>query len=176
MDDPLSAVDAHVGDHIFRHLVLGFLANRTRILVTHNLGLVLPYADYILCVDSESKTMLINGARNEALQQANLVLDRYGREAPEDSNTFLKAIISALEENQIGAIPESKPNTLPSPAPLNAPLQSIQSTTTTNIVSIEQKQSGDVSWQTYWFYISASGGVFVAASLVIGTLWVAFSW
>ena len=40
MDDPLSAVDAHVGKHIFENLIgpNGLLQQRTRILVTHSLG------------------------------------------------------------------------------------------------------------------------------------------
>ena len=40
MDDPLSAVDAHVAKHIFDQLIgpNGWLKGRTRILVTHNLG------------------------------------------------------------------------------------------------------------------------------------------
>ena len=35
LDDVLSAVDAHVGSHIFERCVLGFLASRTRVLVSH---------------------------------------------------------------------------------------------------------------------------------------------
>ena len=35
LDDPLSAVDAHLGDHIFHKLIKGYLSNRTRILVTN---------------------------------------------------------------------------------------------------------------------------------------------
>ncbi|KAI1073683.1 P-loop containing nucleoside triphosphate hydrolase protein [Whalleya microplaca] len=35
MDDPLSAVDAHVGRHIFEHAICGMLKDKTRILVTH---------------------------------------------------------------------------------------------------------------------------------------------
>ena len=40
LDDPLSAVDAHVGKHIFDQLIgpTGLLKDKTRILVTHNLG------------------------------------------------------------------------------------------------------------------------------------------
>ena len=38
MDDPLSAVDAHLGDHIFHNLIKGYLSNRTRILVTNQVG------------------------------------------------------------------------------------------------------------------------------------------
>ena len=49
MDDPLSAVDAHVSKHIFDNLIgpKGYLNDRTRILVTHSLG-VLHKVDRIL--------------------------------------------------------------------------------------------------------------------------------
>ena len=36
LDDVLSAVDAHVGAHIFDQCILGFLTGRTRVLVTHS--------------------------------------------------------------------------------------------------------------------------------------------
>lgn len=37
LDDPLSAVDAHVGRHLFDACICGLLAGSTRILVTHQL-------------------------------------------------------------------------------------------------------------------------------------------
>ncbi|KAJ8870929.1 hypothetical protein PR048_027231 [Dryococelus australis] len=37
MDDPLSAVDAHVGRHLFENCICGFLKDKIRILVTHQL-------------------------------------------------------------------------------------------------------------------------------------------
>ncbi|KAI8617195.1 P-loop containing nucleoside triphosphate hydrolase protein [Chytriomyces sp. MP71] len=37
IDDPLSAVDAHVGAHLFNRCIKGALSNRTRLLVTHQL-------------------------------------------------------------------------------------------------------------------------------------------
>ncbi|XP_021934289.1 multidrug resistance-associated protein 4-like isoform X2 [Zootermopsis nevadensis] len=37
LDDPLSAVDTHVGRHLFDKCISTFLANKTRILVTHQL-------------------------------------------------------------------------------------------------------------------------------------------
>ena len=53
LDDPLSAVDAHVGHHLLANCILaGPLASRTRILVTHNLE-VLPSADLILVMDHD---------------------------------------------------------------------------------------------------------------------------
>ncbi|KAL1278362.1 hypothetical protein QQF64_025035, partial [Cirrhinus molitorella] len=59
LDDPLSAVDAHVGKHIFEKVVgpQGLLQGRTRVLVTHGLSF-LPQADLILVmVDGEITEM-----------------------------------------------------------------------------------------------------------------------
>ncbi|XP_028913670.1 multidrug resistance-associated protein 6 isoform X4 [Ornithorhynchus anatinus] len=55
LDDPLSAVDAHVGQHIFDHIIGpdGLLKDTTRILVTHAVS-VLPRVDSIV--------MLVDGA------------------------------------------------------------------------------------------------------------------
>ncbi|XP_028841265.1 multidrug resistance-associated protein 1 [Denticeps clupeoides] len=49
LDDPLSAVDAHVGQHIFDKVIgpKGVLKKKTRVLVTHGLSF-LPQADLIL--------------------------------------------------------------------------------------------------------------------------------
>ena len=52
MDDPLSAVDAAVGNHILNNAILGKSAEKTtRILVTHQLY-ALPHADMILVMES----------------------------------------------------------------------------------------------------------------------------
>jgi ATP-binding cassette, subfamily C (CFTR/MRP), member 1 len=50
MDDPLSAVDAHVGRHIFDHAILGLLKDKCRILATHQLW-VLSRCDRIVWMD-----------------------------------------------------------------------------------------------------------------------------
>ena len=50
LDDPLSAVDAHVGRHLFDNCIKLFLKNKIVILVTHQLQ-YLPTADQILILD-----------------------------------------------------------------------------------------------------------------------------
>lgn len=50
-DDPLSALDAHVGRQIFKNCICGLLKDKTRILVTHQLG-VTNQADSIIVVGS----------------------------------------------------------------------------------------------------------------------------
>ncbi|XP_068424094.1 ATP-binding cassette sub-family C member 2 [Clinocottus analis] len=49
LDDPLSAVDSHVGKHLFDEVIgpNGLLKDKTRILVTHGVGF-LPYVDEII--------------------------------------------------------------------------------------------------------------------------------
>ena len=51
LDDPLSAVDSHVGKHIFDHIIgpEGMLRGKVRVLVTHGLGF-LPQCDLIVVV------------------------------------------------------------------------------------------------------------------------------
>ncbi|XP_010958823.2 multidrug resistance-associated protein 1-like isoform X1 [Camelus bactrianus] len=53
LDDPLSAVDVHVGKQLFEKVIgsSGILKNKTRILVTHNLAL-LPQVDLIVVMES----------------------------------------------------------------------------------------------------------------------------
>jgi ABC-type multidrug transport system fused ATPase/permease subunit len=51
LDDPLSAVDAHVGKHIFDNVIgpNGLLAGKTRILATHSVS-ILPQIDMIYVI------------------------------------------------------------------------------------------------------------------------------
>lgn len=50
LDDPLSAVDAHVGEKLFNNAICGSLKSKTRVLVTHALHF-LPRVDYIICIE-----------------------------------------------------------------------------------------------------------------------------
>jgi ABC-type multidrug transport system fused ATPase/permease subunit len=51
LDDPLSAVDAHVGEHIFQKCLVEELSGKTRLLVTHH-SHVLPRCDYVIILNS----------------------------------------------------------------------------------------------------------------------------
>jgi ATP-binding cassette subfamily C (CFTR/MRP) protein 1 len=47
LDDPLSALDVHVGRHVFKHAVVKYLKSSTRVLVTHHYY-TLPAADLVV--------------------------------------------------------------------------------------------------------------------------------
>ena len=51
LDDPLSAVDTHVGAHIFQSCVCGLLSDRTRMLATHQMQ-YLPAADWVVVMEA----------------------------------------------------------------------------------------------------------------------------
>ncbi|KJZ69048.1 hypothetical protein HIM_11559 [Hirsutella minnesotensis 3608] len=65
MDDPLSAVDAHVGRHIFDQAILGLLGDKCRILATHQLW-VLAHCDRIIWM--EGGKMMAVGTLEELLR------------------------------------------------------------------------------------------------------------
>ncbi|XP_015279767.1 PREDICTED: multidrug resistance-associated protein 1-like [Gekko japonicus] len=68
LDDPLSAVDVHVGKHLFEKVIgsSGLLKNKTRILVTHNLTL-LPQTDIVMVM--EDGRILEMGSYKELLSK-----------------------------------------------------------------------------------------------------------
>ena len=53
LDDPLSAVDAHVGKHIFDSVIgpTGLLKQKTRVFVTNSIGF-LPQVDEIVMIEN----------------------------------------------------------------------------------------------------------------------------
>ena len=78
LDDPLSAVDAHVGHHIFRHCIDDFLKERTVIMSCHQLQYVAG-ADQIVLI--EDSTVLENwSGKYDELLRADLRLSRLMRE------------------------------------------------------------------------------------------------
>ncbi|NWW02027.1 MRP1 protein, partial [Oreocharis arfaki] len=85
LDDPLSAVDAHVGQHIFEHVLgpNGLLKDKTRVLVTHAIN-ILPQVDNIV--------YLVNGMISETGSYQEL-LQRNGAFAE-----FLHSHITAEEK------------------------------------------------------------------------------
>jgi ABC-type multidrug transport system fused ATPase/permease subunit len=58
LDDPLSAVDTHVGKHLFEECIKTHLRNKTRILVTHQLQYI-KNADLVIILNNVSQQRLV---------------------------------------------------------------------------------------------------------------------
>lgn len=86
MDDPLSAVDAHVGRHMFDHAICGLLRNKCRVLATHQLhvlnrcdrimwmqeGRIAAFDTYdnLMANNEEFSKMMVSTAADEEQEQA----------------------------------------------------------------------------------------------------------
>jgi len=82
-DDPLSALDAHVGKAVFQNVMQGCLAGRTRILVTHALHF-LPSCDHILVMDNGR---IAESGTYQDLVAANGEFARFAREFGSKENS-----------------------------------------------------------------------------------------
>ncbi|KAI1286674.1 ATP-binding cassette sub-family C member 3 [Halotydeus destructor] len=96
LDDPLSAVDSHVGKHIFDEVIShsGILKDKTRILVTHKVSL-LPHVDEVVVMKDGQVSEV--GCYAELLQRKGAFSDfliKYLTEADDDDELAeIKAIV-----------------------------------------------------------------------------------
>ncbi|KAF1850938.1 uncharacterized protein K460DRAFT_391320 [Cucurbitaria berberidis CBS 394.84] len=74
LDDVLSAVDSHTAKWIFDYALHGqLMADRTCILVTHNVGLCLPHADFVVAL--ENGKVAAQGTATEVIRSGKLTED-----------------------------------------------------------------------------------------------------
>jgi ATP-binding cassette subfamily C (CFTR/MRP) protein 4 len=100
LDDPLSAVDAKVGRHIFEECITGILSNRIRLLVTHHLH-YLKNVNEIIVLDNAQ--IYKRGSFDEIASTSDLftkILDESHDDNAERENTRLECKQS--EDKKIG--------------------------------------------------------------------------
>ncbi|KAJ7282599.1 hypothetical protein C8J57DRAFT_1295798 [Mycena rebaudengoi] len=134
LDDPLSAVDSHTSRFLYEKCLRGpLLANRTVILVTHHIELVLPGAHYLVrMLDGRIDTQ---GTVKEL--RAHGVLDEITHEA-------------AVEVKQ-----EESAATVDT-VDLEAPLGQAEAKKPRKLVEDEHRETGSVKWPIYQVYLAAS--------------------
>jgi ABC-type multidrug transport system fused ATPase/permease subunit len=148
MDDPLSAVDSHVGKHIFEQAISGYLQGRTIVLATNQLQ-YLPYASQIILlkdgkiVDSGNFTDL--QARCKEFQEL-ISEGGFEKEKVAQSNDTKKPIDVAKNAKK--------------------PAGPGKDAAIGKLTKVEEKETGLVSWSIYKYYFI--GGGVVLFSLIIG--------
>ncbi|KJK74072.1 Oligomycin resistance ATP-dependent permease YOR1 [Metarhizium anisopliae BRIP 53293] len=146
MDDPLSAVDAHVGRHIFDHAILGLLKDKCRILATHQLW-VLSRCDRIIWMD---------GGKIQAIDTFdNLMRDHQGFQ------TLMET--TAVEEK------EEEPEAAAPVDLADERKKRKQNKKGAALMQQEEKPESSVPWSVYGAYVRASGSI-LNAPLVITIL------
>ena len=103
LDDPLSAVDAHVGKHIFENVIgpKGILNKKTRLLVTHGVTF-LPETDMIIVLKNGTITEM--GSYEYLINQkgdfADFILEQLQKAEDSETETDTEQIWKTLENSQ----------------------------------------------------------------------------
>ncbi|KAJ3694200.1 hypothetical protein LUZ60_009680 [Juncus effusus] len=151
-DDPFSAVDAHTGSHLFKECLLGFLASKTVIYVTHQVEF-LPSADLILVM--KDGKIVQAGKYNEILKSGKEFIELVG--AHEDALSALDSInVTAKEEAGTSNETEDK-----GPEKVKSE-EETSNTQNGQLVQDEEREKGKVGFWVYWKYITlAYNGAFI---------------
>ena len=185
-DDPISALDIHVGKSVMEEAILGYLKGRTRIVTTHALS-YLPCFDYIYILDEGE------------------IIDQGTYSYMQTSETFQEIMKSITDAGSKPKGPETKPagggpgkkggpggkpaggRPGPSKQELVPPEQpallknlskeeKAQSKLIQDIISSEDKSKGAVDHALIWKYIELSGGSWRMILLFIFmSIWMCFS-
>ncbi|XP_061492311.1 ATP-binding cassette sub-family C member 2 isoform X2 [Rhineura floridana] len=142
LDDPLSAVDSHVGRHIFDKVLgpEGLLQNKTRILVTHSLSFLAHVDDIVVLVaggvseQGSYGTLLANGGAFAQL------LNTYGNQ--QENMTEEEVTVSMGEELELSEDPEPGAEEIP-----------------TDVVTMTQKNEASVQQKSFTRSLSANSNM-----------------
>uniref|UniRef100_A0A453INW7 ABC transporter C family member 13 n=1 Tax=Aegilops tauschii subsp. strangulata TaxID=200361 RepID=A0A453INW7_AEGTS len=161
-DDPFSAVDAHTGSHLFKECLLGALASKTVVYVTHQIEF-LPAADLILVMKggriaqagkynnilgSGEELMELVGAHQDALTALDVIEVANGG-SEKLSSSLSRSLSSAEEKDKQNGKEEGDK------------VQSGQ------LVQEEEREKGRVGFWVYWKYLTlAYGGALVPFVLI----------
>ncbi|CAG8797621.1 2081_t:CDS:2, partial [Racocetra persica] len=164
LDDPLSAVDAHVGKYLFTNCFQRALAKKTRLLATHHLH-YLPQVDYIICM--EDGEIAEQGTYEELMKNeknCSKLIAEYGKSEND----------SEIKEDREQTLDDDKEN------------KKDQTDILYNeLMSTEELYRGAVNYEIYLAYIRNVGGLLLVLviiflfAMMIGTdignnLWLSF--
>uniref|UniRef100_A0A8C1PDT6 Multidrug resistance-associated protein 4 n=1 Tax=Cyprinus carpio TaxID=7962 RepID=A0A8C1PDT6_CYPCA len=149
LDDPLSAVDAEVGRHLFEQCICGILKDKPRILVTHQLQ-YLKAANQILVL--KEGHMVARGTYSE-LQRSGV-----------DFTSLLKK--DEEEECEKGEAPRSPRSRTLSQNSIRSHSSSVLSAEPVHTIAEETRIEGTIGLHMYWKYFRAGANVLILILLV----------
>ncbi|KLO13407.1 multidrug resistance-associated ABC transporter [Schizopora paradoxa] len=163
LDDPLSAVDAHVGKALLEQCFMndGPLAGKTRVLVTHALH-VLAQTDYIYVMENgviaEQGTFQTLMKDGKAFSQ---LIEEYGAEEEEEKEDEMQ-----LEKEKS---PKGKSSASSSTEDVDKGVKAAARVAAKPLMSEEERNRGAVPMSVYAKYLRHAGGV-IWAPVIVGIL------
>ena len=179
LDDPLSAVDAHVGRHIFRHCIKGLLANKCVVLVTHALEF-LPACDQVIVL--EKGAIADQGTFQKVSQATSGVLagllqaqkEAQAQQAQEESPISPVDVspldVSPLESEKKGESDGEKKELArenSEEATIVAELSPESDAKKGELTVEETRVKGKVKRSVYWMYFLAAGGTCIIVVILL---------
>ncbi|XP_077987575.1 ATP-binding cassette sub-family C member 5-like [Glandiceps talaboti] len=160
LDDPLSAVDVHVGKHIFDNLIKDALRNKTVLFVTHQLQ-YLKECDDVLMMDNGQ--IVERGTHDELMaldkDYAKLIQTFHSGEEEEENFPDVLPFTEkeACEyEKQLSRERAYSNHSMNSVLSVDSVV--VEDETAGKLTKEEQKAEGIVNWRTYHSYVKAAGG------------------
>ncbi|KAF9199857.1 hypothetical protein BGZ49_009975, partial [Haplosporangium sp. Z 27] len=201
MDDPLSAVDAHVGKRLWKDCVLKELSGRTRIIATHQLH-VLPDTDYVICMKDGAiaeegtfkdlmakkgafcELMALYGGVKSEEKEGDITFDDIKPDTITEEEPTQPSSLSVEEESNITIVKEKKDIYQKESDEEDRLSVEVKAENPQKLMSDEERESGAVKGDVYNGYLKASGWHFWAitfglfflqqAANVMGNQWM--SW
>ncbi|OZJ01918.1 hypothetical protein BZG36_05007 [Bifiguratus adelaidae] len=172
LDDPLSAVDAHVGRYLFENCICDALSSKTRVLVTHQLH-VLPKVDYIIVMKDGS--IAEEGTFAELMasgKEFSVLMNEYGGIDHADDEV-------TKNDEDIEEEAETKKEVL------KVDLEKEKQGPSRSLMTQEERNTGAVEGRVYKSYFQATGGLWcvpvclftlalVQASNIMTSQWLSF--
>ena len=183
LDDPLSALDANVGKHIFDRVIgpNGMLKDKTRVLVTHRIS-VLSQCDQIIVMKNGSISE--SGSYRQLLKNggdfAEFIMTHLNEEEDEDiDEEELQLIDQAIRSGSLDRqrsrtkstdsfMARKRTATTDSRASAIAVKEKAQEKPKKlgKLVEAEKSETGSVSWTVYWEYFQRVGVIWCFAVLI----------
>ncbi|XP_048775785.2 ATP-binding cassette sub-family C member 5-like [Ostrea edulis] len=172
LDDVLSAVDVHVGRHIFHNCIKKFLRGKTIIFPTHQLQ-YLKHCDKILVMENG---VFVEQGKHDTLLSAegyyNSMMNQFHQATENPSKTTNDDFTHEDDDDEDqGSTPQKKraengtQNGTTVKKPEIGQLHKDKASKG-KLTEKEETEVGDIAWGTYYSYISAMGGIGVALFVV----------
>ncbi|XP_050718619.1 ATP-binding cassette sub-family C member 5-like isoform X19 [Eriocheir sinensis] len=170
LDDPLSAVDANVGSHLFQWVIKRALHGKTTIFVTHQLQ-YLPQCDRVLLLQDgrivgfdSHVNLLEDSVEYATLYKAHM--DTVEKEEHE-KDEFSPQPRRRRQDSTMST--GSERNSLPDKSLMDDLSDGLEEGKGVGqLISEEKLNKGDIPWSTYNSYIQSAGG-YIVSTLVIST-------
>lgn len=179
LDDCLSAVDSHTALWIYEHCIAGpLMENRTVILVSHNVPLVIKSAEYIVMmengkvVNQGSPEYLLNAGAlgDDEMIKSSVLASRSNSSmslSQQNNHSTIEQVASKLKK-----VLTSESEVEDQPEETEQELEEIENMKKGKLIAEESKQDGVVSIEVYKWYTKVFGGapifLIIAVIFVLG--------